>query len=378
MQRIEFNVKDVLPQLAQVSSVVAQKNAVPILGCVKFETKEVGGNTFLKLTASDGETWVSTIANVKGDDGIVTCINAVDILKGLQNLDDANVVLEIDTEKGNVVCKYGKGFFRITCEQADGFPIHKIDKGNLNEFTLPAKSLLAYTKKVAFATNADELRPVLNSIHFDFFNDHMVIVATDGQRLAKVSDNTIQHTLDGKKSLSLPTKPSTILTNVLASTDDDVKCKFDDKVVVFSNQYFNLSTRLIEGNYPNYEMVIPKDGLHVAKINKNAIISAIKRVAPMGSTISELMTLNFGNNEILVKTENLELSKKAEETIACEYNDAEMTIGFKCSYLLQGLQSVQTDNILLHVISSDRACVIKPDVEDGWEYLCLIMPLRID
>lgn len=378
MKKINFNVKDVLPQLAQVASVVNAKNSLPILGCVKFETKSVNDVTLLKLTASDGETWISMVCKVDGDDGINMCIVAADILKGLQNLGDIDVSLEIDEEKGNVVCNYGKGFFSITCESSSEYPTHKISKDGLSEFNLPSKGLLAYIKKVVFATNVDELRPVLNSIHFDFFADNLVVVATDGQRLAKISDNTIKNTMGETQSLSLPTKPSSVLANVLSLIDDDVKCRFDDKVVVFSNQYFNLSTRLIEGRYPNYESVIPKVDLKTATISKDAIVSAIKRVAPMGNSVSELITLTFNTNNILVKTENIELSKKAEETIPCEYYDNEMTIGFKYSYLLQGLQSMATDKILFNIISPERACIVKPDVETDYEYLCLLMPLRID
>lgn len=378
MKKISFNVKNVLPQLAQVSSVVLAKNTMPILKCVKLETKKIGDNTLLKLTASDAETWVSMVANVVGDDGINICVVATDILKGLQNLGDIDVTLEIDEEKGKVVCDYGKGFFSITCESSSDFPIHKIESEDFSNFTLPAKSLLDYIKKVSFATNADELRPVLNSIHFDLFEQNMVVVATDGQRLAKIADNNIKNEQTGINSLSLPTRPSLILSNLLSLVDEDVKCKFNTNVVVFSNQHFKLSTRLIEGRYPNYESVIPKDNLKAAVIDKDSFTSAIKRVAPMGNSMSELMTLTFGNNNIIIKTENIELSKKAEETIQCEYNGGDMTIGFKFSYLLQALQSMQADKILFNIISPERACIIKPEIENGTQYLCLLMPLRID
>lgn len=378
MKKISFDVKDVLPQLTQVASIIAAKNAMPILRCVKFETKNVNDTTLLKMTASDGETWVSAVANINGDEGINVCMAANDMLRGLQNLSDSYVTLEIDEEKNTVICHYGKGFFRIACESSNEFPIHKIEKDDLCEFDLQPKNLFSYIKKVSFATNNDEWRPVLNSIHFDFFADNMIIVATDGQRLAKITDGNVKNTFGEIKSLNLPTKPSTILSNALTLTDNDVKCRFNDKVAVFSNPQFKLSTRLIEGRYPNYESVIPKDNLKAAVIDKDSFTSAIKRVAPMGNSMSELMTLTFGNNNIIIKTENVELSKKAEETMQCEYNGGDMTIGFKFSYLLQALQSMQAEKILFNIISPERACIIKPEIENGAQYLCLLMPLRID
>lgn len=379
MKKISFDVKDVLSQLTQVASIVAAKNTMPILRCVKFETKNVNDTTLLKMTTSDGETWVSAVANIDGDEGINVCMAANDILHGLQNLSDSHVTLEIDEEKNTVICHYGKGFFRITCESSNEFPIHKIAKDGLCEFDLQPKNLFSYIKKVSFATNNDELRPVLNSIHFDFFDDNMIIVATDGQRLAKITDGNIKNTFGEIKSLNLPTKPSMILSNALTLTDNDVKCRFNDKVAVFSNPQFKLSTRLIEGRYPNYNSVIPKDNLKTAIIAKDNFISAIKRVSPMGNSLSELITLTFTNNALIVKTENDELSKKAEETISCEYSGVEMTIGFKYSYLLQGLQSVTSEKVLFNIISPERACIISPEsMTENLEYLCLLMPLRID
>lgn len=378
MKKITFNVKKVLPRLAQVTSVVLAKNTMPILGCVKLETQKVDNVTLLKLTASDAETWVSTVIDVNGDDGINICLDATDFLKGLQNLGDTDVSLEVYEIKGVVVCNYGSGFFSITCESSKEFPKHAIDDNEFSEFVLPSKSLFEYIKKVSFATNNDDLRPVLNSVHFDLLDDKMVVVSTDGQRLAKVEDKSIKDTQGEIKSLSLPTRPSSILCNILSLVEDDVKCKFNHNVVVFSNQHFKLSTRLIEGRYPNYESVIPKNDLQTVTINKDNFTSAIKRVSPMGNSMSELITLTFSGNNIVIKTENIELSKKAEETISCEYDGIDMTIGFKYSYLLQALQSMQTEKVTMDVISPERACIIKPVMGGDAQYLCLLMPLKID
>lgn len=379
MAKLKFNVKDVLPQLLQVASVVVQKNTMPILDCIKLETTKVNGNVALRLTASDGETWVSTIASIQADDDICCCILANDIIKGLSNLDDVDVEMSFDDEKKNVTCNYGNGFFVITYEDASTFPTNKVDFSGACEHEINSKALLSYISMVSFATNPYELRPVLNSVHFDFFKDKMVVVATDGQRLAKITDYGISQNNEETNSLSLPTKPAQILTKILSTIDDVVKCKFNDKSVVFYCDSFYLLARLVEGRYPNYEMVIPTTFNHIALVDKSSILPAIKRVTPMGDANSELIQLKFEDGNIMLKTENIEFSKKAEENVKCQYKDTPLTIGFKSTYLVQSINSIDCKTIRIKMVAQDRACVIEPEANTSEvEHTRLVMPLRIE
>lgn len=380
MKKIKFNAKAILPQLTQVVSVVSSKNAMPILSNVMLQTFDVESNTILVLTASDSETWVEQKIKVEGDFGVDICVDAADIMKGLRNLDDVDVELSIDEEKQQLTCNYGKGYFSITYSNTDEFPKCPNSTDTSSDgYAIPSISLREHIAGVGFAVNDDELRPVFNSVHFDFLNDGMVVVATDGQRLAKIKDSTICGNGGELNSFNLPTKPANILLNILSCHDDEITCKFDEKEIVFFNDHFKLSTRLIEGRYPNYDSVIPKESKYEAIIDKAAFVSSIKRVAPMGNNTSELMKLAFDVNTLVISAENIDFCKKAEETIMCQYLGNKMEIGFKSSFLLQSLQNINSESIEMRLIANNRACVLVPQTKkENTEYTYLLMPLLLD
>lgn len=380
MKKIKFNAKAILPQLAQVVSVVSSKNAMPILANVMFETQDSGDGTILVMTASDSETWVEQKVKVEGDTGVSICVDAQDIMKGLRNLDDVYVELEIDEESQQLTCRYGKGYFSITYLDTNEFPrcANSTDASPI-EYVIPSTTLREHISSVGFAVNDDELRPVFNSIHFDFFDDGMVVVATDGQRLAKIKDYTIHGNGNELNSFNLPTKPANILLNILSCVENEIVCKFDEKEIVFKNKDFKLSTRLIEGRYPNYDSVIPKESKYESIIEKATFVSSIKRVAPMGNNTSELMKLAFDVNTLVISAENIDFCKKAEETIMCQYLGDKMAIGFKSSYLLQSLQNINSENIEMRLIANNRACVLVPHTKkENVDYTYLLMPLLLD
>lgn len=376
MKTIKFQTKNILPQLTQVVAVVNSKNTMPILSCVKLDTYAKGSGISLKMTASDSETWIMQNVEVEGDAGISICIDASDFLKGLRNLDDDYVEMKIDEEKNAITCKYTNGYFAISCLDSKEFPLVSPDIENMQKYNIDASKLLFLISNVGFAMNNDELRPVFNSVHFDFFRDRMVTVATDGQRLAKLTDWEI----DGKEndySFNLPSKPSSLILGVLASCQGDVSCIFNDNMIVIENSNFSFITRLIEGKYPNYDSVIPKTYNYLAKVNKKSLMASIKRVSAMGDNVSELVKFYFNNNEIVVSAENVEFFKSAKESIACDYTGSPLVIGFKSSYFIQSLQNIESENIKIELIADDRPCILEPDKETNIESKFLLMPLAI-
>ena len=381
MKKISFNSKKILSNLSQVAAVVGQKNTMPILANVKLETfQNANAGIDLKMTASDSETWITEVVDVDGDDGISICVDAADLLKGLRNLDDVDVEMIVDDEKQSVTCKYANGFFSLSYVGTSEFPTNAIDTEGIIEYSVNARKILSFISSVGFAVNDDELQPVFNSIHFDFFADRMVVVATDGQRLAKISDSTSSFN-DELKSFSLPTRPANLLLPILASCNesDEITCAFNDRIIIFKSANFNLTARLIEGKYPNYDSVIPTTYNTLATVSKKALISSIKRVAPMGDSNSELIKLNFGYGEILISAENIDFCKKAKETLECTYDGlSELEIGFKSSHLLQSLQNIDSDEIEIKLLAHNRACILEPRTKiDNIEYKYLLMPLLI-
>lgn len=386
MQIIKFNSNELTPALAMVSSVVLTKNSLPILANVRIETKDDGmGGTMVELMTSDSETWLQWRTSIaEADKGIIICVDAKSLLQALRNLDGKQVTMEIDNDKHIVVCKYDYGKFSLPYDDAAEFPMPAISADNGNEKLIDAKKILTAIERAAYATANDELRPVMNGVRFEFFKDGMVAVASDGHKLSKYKDLTITSDVDESMPVcgfTMPKKPCNTLMNVLANTiAGDVKLVFNDRCFTVNNKQFKLTARLIEGRYPNYNSVIPKNNDKIINIDKGAFVSAMKRVLPMGNASSELVSLTFNQGVMTVAAEDFDFSKSASENVTCDYNEpSSLAIGFKGSLLLQLLQNISTNVVRMELSDPSRAGLITENITNNeYEYISLIMPMLIN
>lgn len=381
MKIIKFQTEDFLPSLAMVNTVVLAKNTLPILSDVRIETKADGnGGTYAELMTSDSETWLQMKAPLtEAEVGIVICIEAKGLLQALRNLGGKPVTMEIDDSKHIVKCDYGNGHFSLPYEDAQDFPLPMAAPDGAKTKLMDAKKMLTAIEKAGFATANDELRPVMNGVHFDFLPTCMISVASDGHKLAKYADLTITCDEIEPSGFTMPKKPCSTLLNVLGSTvAGDIKVMFNDRCFTVNNTQFKMSARLIEGRYPNYDSVIPKDNDRIVTIAKNDFVAALKRVLPMGNANSELVALSFSMGMMTISAEDFDFSKSASENVGCDYAQDEFTIGFKGSTLLQLLQNIDTDNVKVMLKDPSRAGVLCEDKPNGvYEYTSLIMPMLI-
>lgn len=385
MNKITFMSDEILPSLAMVSSVVNPKNSLPILNDVRIETKDDGnGGTILVFMASDSETWLQMKATCEeSDKDVAICIEAKSLLQALRNLGGKRVEMTIDDDKHTVLCSYGNGRFSLPFDNANEFPLPIATIDDAKEKRIDAQKLLTAIEKAGFATANDELRPVMNGVHFDFYPYGMVTCATDGHKLAKYTDLTI--TFDGDANpvvdgYTLPKKPCHTLISVLANTvAGDVKISFNDRMVAVNNTMFKMTTRLIEGRYPNYDAVIPKENNKIALVDKAAFVSALKRVLPMGNSNSELVALGFNSGNMTISAEDFDFSKSASEDVCCDYTQEPFSIGFKGSVLLQMLQNIDGDVVKLAMSDASRAGVISEDKShECYDYTSIIMPMLLN
>lgn len=382
MSKIKFKTDDLLPQLSQVVGVVNSKNSLPILNDVLFVTRIGNGadERRLSLTTSDSETWLTVyVQNAEFDTEMMFCVAATDIYKALANLKGKTVEITIDESEHTVTCEYGNGHFSLPYDDAGDFPRPNMNADQMVEKKIGSERLLHAIENVGFATANEELRPVMNGVHFDFLQKGMVTVATDGQKLAKYTDLTIQNPNEIASGFTLPKKPAHIMLSVLSNNQGDVDLKFNDKCVRFTHNAFCLTTRLIEGRYPNYDSVIPKDNEITTCINKASLVAALKRVMQMGNTNSELVCLAFTMGNLELSAEDFDFSKSARENVECDFASQEITIGFKSSVLLSILQNVDNEHVKVMLKEPSRAAIFKPATDaESYEYVSLAMPMLIN
>jgi DNA polymerase-3 subunit beta len=383
MAKLTINVDEVLPSLAQVAGVVNAKSPLPILSNVVFVTRmgaSVEERAF-SLTASDSETWVTmAVPSVAFDEEMRFCVNAADIVKVLSNLKGRQVEMVLDHESHTIKCSYGKGRFVLPFESTDDFPLPSMDMDGAYERYMNPANLQRALEKTSFAIANEKLRPIMNGVHFDLFNYGMVAVATDGQKLAKYTDKTVRLDVpdDSECGFTLPKKPVGLLLGLLNGCDTEVKLTFNEKCVSVSNGDFKLLTRLLEGNYPKYDRVIPQDNNVETIVPKAEMIEALKRVLPMGNASSELVKLSFTMGTVTISAEDFNFSKSADENIDCDFASQELAIGFNGGYLLEVLQNIDGDDVKVCLKEPSRAGLFKPtDDDDTEEYISLLMPIFV-
>lgn len=372
---IKLQSKELLQKLKMAAKVINSKNALPILGDFLVETK---GDVIL-ITASDSEQWLSLKCPIVSCDGDARlCIPSSDFLKAVENLNDVVVTMTLDESTHTITCNYGNGKFSMPYEDADEFPLANMDKAWSNDFIIDGKKVLKAIELTGFATANDELRPVMNGIHFDFFDDGMVCATSDGHKLARYKDKTITKENDGSiPNFTLPKKPSNILMTILSTIEGDVKLSFDDKAISVNNKDFKLSARLLDFRYPNYDSVIPKSSPIIVTVDKNSLLNALKRVITMANNSSYLVEFDFSQNNVVVSAKDIDFSRSASETVTCDC-DTELKIGFKGSTLVEILRNINDDNVVIELDNPSRAGVFFSAFEyTRDEYLSLCMPMLI-
>ena len=372
---IKVQSKELSSRLKMAAKVINSKNSLPILGDFLVETK---GDVIL-VTASDSEQWLSLKCHIVSCDCEMRfCVPSADFLKAIDNLNDVVVTLALDEQTHTITCNYGNGKFSMPYEDANEYPLANMDTTDSKDFIIDGKKVLKAVELTGFATANDELRPVMNGIHFDFFADGMTCATSDGHKLARYKDKTIIREDDGTvPNFTLPKKPSNILLTILSAIEGDVKLSFNDKAISVNNKDFKLSARLLEFKYPNYEAVIPKTSPTTVTADKNSLLNALKRVLPMANDSSYLVELDFSNGQVVVSAKDIDFSKSASETVTCDC-DKELKIGFKGSTLIEILRNINDDNVVIELDNPSRAGVFFSAFElTRDEYLSLCMPMLI-
>ena len=375
---IKVQAKNLSAILKTASKVVNSKNSLPILGDVLFETK----NNVLVATVSDGEQWLSQKCEVISyDQELMFCVGVSEFTNAINNLGDMPITITLDEQTKTLTCEYGNGNgkFSMPYENTNEYPLSNIDTSDTKDFIVDSKKVLKAIELTGFATANDELRPVMNGIHFDFFEDGMVCATSDGHKLARYKDKTItSNNEDGTTpNFTLPKKPANILMNILSTLEGDVKISFNDKAISVNNKDFKLTARLLEARYPNYEAVIPKDNPITITADKNSLLNALKRVLPMANDQSNLIELAFKNGCVTISATDIDFSKSAQEMVTCDC-DTDINIGFKGATLVEILKNINDDNIVIELSSPSRAGVFYSAFGlTKEEYLSLCMPMLI-
>jgi DNA polymerase III subunit beta len=362
-----------LSVLSTTGKVISGRNTVPILDYFLFELK---GNT-LTVTASDLET--TLISRLEVQDGTEDATIAVPsklILDAIKELPEQLLRIEID-EALQMAVKWATGHILIPCASASSYPTI-VGTGTDGVYCeIGADVLLSGINKTIFATADDDLRPIMGGIYMGIEQSNITFVATDAHKLVK---HSASEDASISSSFVLPRKAANMMRTLLLKEDDFVKMSFDKKNIAFNLKNSTLVCRLIEGNYPNYNAVIPKCNPYKVSVDRAEFLNAIKRVSVCANKATNLVELSIFNNEIIISAKDIDFSYSANETVSCSYEGENITIGFKSTFLVEVLSNLDTANVIIELADCSKAGVFKPVVteECSTDTLMLLMPMMIN
>lgn len=368
-----INSQILLRKLQSLSGVINSSNTLPILDDFLFELED----STLKVTATDLETtMVMTMETTMADEPGKITIQAKLLLDFLKYIPDAPLTFTIDDNTLGVEILSSEGKYKLTGHNADDYP----QLPELSETTsveLSSVLLAAGISKTVFATGNDELRPVMGGVFFEFTPDYLTFVATDAHKLVRY--RRLDAKLDLSASFIVPRKPLNVLKNLLSNEDVTVQVDYNVTNAAFSFQGVKLYSRLIEGKYPAYEAVIPKDNKNKLTVDRLAFINSVKRLSPFANQSTHQVRLRISGQELLMNAEDIDYSNEGVERLNCTYEGEDMEIGFNSKFLLDMVSNLETDEICFELSGPTRAGIILPVSHEVKEenILMLVMPVML-
>ncbi len=359
-----------LKGIQTVQNAVSSKNTLPILSHILVEAKKQE----IKLTATDLEIGVSVIIDGEvSEEGAITvpARKFSEIIKELPNQNPISMSLK----KGqSITIESGKSYFRLVGLLKEDFPQlpdFEASKGkDIDTVKIPQKLLKNMIQLTSFAMSHDEARYVLNGILFSFRDKSLKLVATDGRRLAFIEKEFLGIG-NFKKDMIIPMKTIQELNRDLGEEGDVIFYFKEDQLQINIGQ-ITITSRLIEGEYPNYEQVIPKKTKEELKVNTQDFLQATRRASILTSQDSQSIKINFIKDRLIITKNTPDLGEVREE-LEVDYKGGELAMGFNPGFLIDVLKNVEEDMVKFELIDPEKPAVIR----SGDNYTYIVLPMQV-
>lgn len=362
--KFSLSSSELAERLQAIGKVINTKNQMSILDCFLFE---VSGDT-LKITASDNEnTLVTTLKINEADEDFRFAINAKTVLDAVKGIPEQPVTFNVDMQNFNTTVNYQNGHFSLVSQNADEYPSYTDFPEDSAEIKVDSKLLLDSVGRALFATApTDSAHPVMSGVLFDITQKdetnnegaNVSIVASDGRKLEYTrwaNENNVQA---GQYVLS--NKPALLLRSLLARESGEITMRFAKEKAEVRMNTFSMTCRLIDGKFPAYNKVVPKNNPNRLTVNRMAFINMLRRVLVFSDAVSSLVKLHMEADQLVTSVQNIDYSLSAEESMICEYDGMPMNIGFKGTTLVDFLNNIECENIEFQIADQSRAVIIVP------------------
>ena len=339
-------------------------------------------NSVLEVAATDLDHSITIKTDITGDGQFEITVNAKKLFEIVRELYDDELIISIEE---NVLTLQSGGAFTCRIAGADSRDYPRLPAiENYKEYSIDAVMFKEMMNKASFAVSRDEARACLCGVLWEVERSHTAMVSTDGHRLG-CSANTVDFDIDDGNKITSIISPKTInlLDKIIDTETEGAKLTIlsSDKYLVVKNDVFYVCTKMIEGPYPDYEKVIPKNNPRKILVSRGMLLDAVRRVSVLSNAKTHLVKYRFLTNQLELMVLNRDISSEARQILPVDYSGEEFVIGFDASYFTEILTLIKTPNVLLEMNTQISACLVHPVYEDEGSNRSidtyLIMPLRI-
>ena len=358
--------------LTHLQGIVDKKNSLPILSNILIEAK----NNELIMSSTDMDISIIEKINCNVLEDGATTINSQILYDIVRKIDD-NSEIEIISNDGKLLTLRSDGSrFSLACLPKEDFPIIDKDNSGIN-IKINSKIIYKLIDKTKFAISNEETRYFLNGLYFNITKEEnkniVTLVGTDGHRLAKFS-HYIDDNIDQVSGVIIPKKTIYELSKLLSESDQSVLISISSNKVVFIIGNIIFISKLIDGSFPDYKRVIPKDNSNILKINRELLLSAVDRVSTIANEKSPVIKFKLLKNVLNLNTINNE-SSTASEDIKINYNGDDIEIGFNSKYIMDIVNNLDDEEITINLKDNTSPIVALENSNSNLVYV--LMPMRV-
>lgn len=361
-----------LKQLQVLGGVINSSNTLPILDNFLFELN----NSKLTISASDLETTMSSSIDVESDSEGSVAVPAKLLLDTLKTFPEQPLTFIVE-ENNTIEISSNHGKYALAYANGEEFP-KAVALENPSSTTISGEILASAISKTIFAAGNDDLRPVMSGVFFQFSTQSLTFVATDAHKLVKYTREDVSASETAE--FIMPKKPLTLLKGILVGNNDDVTIEYNENNAKFTFDNSVLICRLIDGKYPNYEAVIPKENPNKLVIDRTQFLNSVRRVSIFSNKTTHQIRLKIAGAELNISAEDIDYSNKAEERLTCDYQGDDMQIGFNSRFLTEMLSNLNTNDVQLEMSLPNRAGILTPvdGLDEGEHITMLVMPVMLN
>lgn len=361
-------------QLQAMSKVLNSKNALKILDNFHFKVEA----NKLWITGSDSEnvmlSWIE-IFDVEGEGEVaIASKTLIDMSKEIGN---QPITFEMDDETLQIKVNYMNGEFEFMGIDGKEYPLRNdSEAGEVKEFTVPSDVIIKGIEHTLFAVSQENIRPIMTGIFWDIAPDSITFVSSDTHKLSRYINYQAKPDFEG--GFILPSKPASILRSVLDKEPTEVRIRMNSTGATFSFDQYSLSCKFIKGNYPNYKRVIPENHPFKMTVNREALLTALRRVSLFASKSTGLVKIEVRPTQLILVARDFDYSTLAQEKVDCTYEGTSMTIGFSDRYMIEILNNLRMEDIQISLLDPARPGIFEPvkqEAEDN--ILVLQMPMQV-